>query len=1451
MYSLYVFSGTNPSEYVKVGAAIVESAQGPSKFNLILYYTREKLVAMAPITSEFSLTLQLQDGVNFGSFYDASQKLWSFRFFKQEDVDQLAIFVTVAKFHEDGPTAQLTQDIGALTKGSGTSSGDILGVRYVSYAENSGKIEVIEDSSSKLSKYIVGGGAQNKVGNPSWDTGLEGLKRGGKRVILTPNDNGSGGATIFKIFLEKTKKAATESAPSSGKLPKATAAAPEHEANETLESGSPVSENSNAILQRMSKMAVATPFAGAVKSSLPSDAPSSPSAAPAATPVAAEPEVVAAQPQAAAPAQAVPQQPMQQPQQPQQYPQQPMGAAPNGGMYGSQFGGAPMNYQAPGSMYGNMSQQAPYGAMNGPYGAYGMPNGASFGSQSALSLYNPQQQQHAPWDMPWSAHVAAAAQAAASAQTKEAKKEEAAPAAPAKPESVLSQAEAIQLLIDGRQFQSEIKQTLTKMTTQLEDVEERLEGTMFSKQKEITGGVTAKVLLQSVARIVGENEKMLEEISSRDSRIDSLTLKLNALHDTNQRVIDENTKFMEERTTGFKQATDSQLRQLETFREEKTQLEMELTSANRQFQTLKRSFTNVSTELETLKEEMERLKGDRDNAVSKYAGVAGASQSAEAKLIEETSLRRKLELDSQQLRDELHTEKETTDLLRRDVEDKKTKYVRELANIETQHATEKATLEETIGKLQDALKKERATLGASSEAAQAEIETKWTSRFQADVQRLQSKLEAEWEAKFESQKSSIETEFRDRLRSLKVAAEEAEANSLAEFEQERTTYREREQQFRKRISELTEIALSTEQAQQVISKLRTDIVEIQAASAANIKGIMNDVYVSLNGLFEEGESVQYDKTGIMHTLRSTIVSTTKRLTNPEDEVIPIARPEPVAPVRIEVPVEVPVVQYVEVPSKKATQSEDGEEQNEVSVHVKHSFAASSESESALSHPNGHITEEGSSLSLPALTRVDSEPQFEVSKSPSPSVDSEVAADDDVLEDDPLAPAKDEDEDDVSPPMPAVPVDDGWEALAQEEPDFVQPKEESSDEPSSSNAEAEIDPLSQSSHEEDDSKNETANHVDSEAVIDPLSQTEEDDIFSPLHPAPADDDIDNPLSQKEEDSEDVSAPITSNVEEEKVEESKNEDSAVEENPLAPSSENDKEDDEPIAENPLSASSADDEEGEKTFIESNGHVDISSPVVADEEPTQVSEPEVLVTEPENVVEPETEANGDGEIEHESPAPTASASAIIEPPTPVVVASTIRSALPEDDDDDDDPFGVNDSPKKPAATAVISEPATPVKEEIEEEKVAAPAEDDKEEDKPNVADEPFTPAERPVSPPNFFLDANGSTSASTPGTKKKSVFDDEDDSFSTPTAASKASVPATEPKKKSSSFFDDEDSEAAVVPKKAPSSASKASFALDDDDFFSKPSTKKSGDALDDIFGGISSKGGSSVKKGLFDD
>jgi archaellum component FlaC len=1417
-------TGTNPPEYAQIGAAIVENPSGPSKFNLILYYTREKVIAMVSITRDFVLTLQLQDGTNFGSFYDSKQTLWSFRFMKPEDMEQLAIFVAVAKHYEE-PGQIVTQELAATTKGGGAVKDDILGVRYVSYSEKLGKLsEAIEDNHNKPQplKYVVGG--VNKTAFAGWEVGLDGLKRGGKRVLLVPSESGDGTSMVYKLYLEKMKKASApvESAPNSGKLPRAASVDHAHEgasvSEGTPEPGSPVGDNSNAILQRMSKMAVATPFAGGgLKSSL----------SPGETTQAPEANVAnSTQPQmngeTASQNFGSPQQPMQtsnvnpgqaapmqasQMQHPMNMQQANMsGAYPMNPMMGANqpaFGQTPGYGMGMGASSGYGPNNAGFGAGFGAANGYGPNAGNMYGSANALSLYNPQQQMM--WDMqhggmgPWgAAGVPLGPPQAAPAKPAPAAEPAPAAAPSASSKDILSQAEAIQLLIDGRQFQSEIKTSLTKMSTQLEDVEERLEGTMFTKNKDLGGGVTAKVLLQTITRIVGENERMLEELSSRDEKIDLLTLKLNKLHETNQRVIDENNRFMEERSSNFKTATDSQLRQLETFREEKTQLEMELTSANRQFQTLKRSFTNVSTELETLKEEMERLKTDRDMAVSKYAGVAGASQSAESRLLEEQSARRKLELDVQQLRDELATERESVETLRRDVEDRKTRYSREAANLEQHHSAEKAAYEEQIAKLQEALRKERATLGASAEQAASEIESKWSARYKSDVQRVQSTLEAEWEAKFEQHRATIEAEARDRIRQLKEAAAELSSASTAEFEAERTTWREKEQAFRRHIAQLQEVALSSTEAQEVIARLRAEISESAANNTASIKSIMNQVYFSLNGLFEEGEQIQYNKTGIMDTLKRMIVVTTKRMTNPDEELPPVEKPAPVEPVRVVVREEV----IVPVPVSVADPSPNGHKE------VVERFME-------IAHPEE-----------PALNRVDSDSQIEVAPSvfvsdSVPVAEHKIEEDDQHDLDDPLAPKKEEEEEEV--PKPTGPIDDGWEALAQHEPDFVQPVAiEAAEEPQ------EIDPLSAPAQEEE---------------FDPLSA-----------PTLASDDVasDAPLAVEE-------SPVVTSPEavvEAEATQAENSEISVEENPLAVTGAD------PVAEDdveiiPLSASVADVDE-EETHVETPVEAQptetakteeiVVAPVEESQEPEVVPEPEIVTSESVEAAEPvaepvESKPVFDGPF------------GVEEAIAPNGVSTSIAV------EDDDDPFGVNEpSPKESVAPAPVAEEdddpfgVNEPKSSDSPAHVAPAASSAVEAETESITTSMAAETERPASPPNFFLDATQPKSNDTTPAKKMTFFDGDDEDEPKPAATG---APATEPKKKASSFFDDDDTDfAAPAPaKKAPSSASKAfSFGDDDDDAFGTSSTKskstKKADALDDIFGGISSSG-STAKKGLFDD
>jgi hypothetical protein len=1044
------------------------------------------------------------------------------------------------------------------------------------------------------------------------------------------------------------------------------------------------------------------------------------------------------------------------------------------------------------------------GAGSGPAGLYG--------GQNALSLYNPQQNAASLWEM-YAAHggfplgppkpaASPAQDSSASSASKEKEKDK----------DILSQAEAIQLLIDGRQFQSEIKTSLTKMSTQLEDVEERLEGTMFTKNKDLGGGVTAKVLLQTIARIVGENERMLAELGARDERIEHLTSKFNKLHETNQRVIDENNRFMEERTSNFKTATDSQIRQLEQFREEKTALEMELTSANRQFQTLKRSFTNVSNELETLKEEMERLKADRDTAVSKYAGVADASQSAESKLIDEQSAKRKLELDVQQLRDELAIEREATETLRREAEERKVRYNRESANIEAHHLAEKAALDDQVAKLQEVLRKERATLGASSEAAQAEIESKWTARFKADLQRATSALEAEWEQKFEQHKATIVEEARERMRQIRESHAEQTASLQAETEAERTTWREKEQGYRRTISQLQEIALSSAEAQEVIARLRGEIAESAATSASSVKSIMNQVYLSLNELFEDGEQIQYDKPGIMDTLKRTIVSTTKKLINPDEELPEVPRPVPVAPieVRVEVPVEVRVEVPVETTSSSNTSSSasspsvSGVASSVVVVEPVHSEIPIHRVEriNIIEEPLGAVSATEDDEEEP-LSRVDSE--ISVSTTVKQTAAAAASTEDSTLEDDPLAPPKPEQdsEDEVTTPAePPQPVDAGWESgiLAEHEPDFVQPVEEAqTTEPTTTSATA--------------------------ATAD--ATTEEESSTSALE-----EDID---------------PLSASASEEK----KEQDSTLEDDPLSTAAPIE---DDSVEENPLSSSTHKEEEEHVENPLANGHAHTD-----DEKPTE----EEIVAQAEEV--PANEVQKEEVPAVVDIAEPLSTAAQDEKDDIDHVSAPVAVAVAAEDEKDDDPFGLGDEEEQKPAPIVES---TPVAQEATNGTSTHPTEDEdpfglgsdaKEEEQQQQQQQQQKPEEKvespapapeaspaPVEHPNFFIDEpSDKTNGDTPKKKASSFFDD-DEHEETP----KKSVPATEPKKKTSSFFDDDDD---IVPaKKAPSSASKAASVFgDDDDPFGLPKpTKKSDSALDDIFGGISSKG-SSTSKGLFDD
>jgi hypothetical protein len=278
------------------------------------------------------------------------------------------------------------------------------------------------------------------------------------------------------------------------------------------------SNDKSAILKRIAKMGVAAiPGGGAA---VDSDTPE-PVATPAPAATTAVP-VVTPQPAAATPQPQVP------PAQPSVLPQQtPLTANPMlppgmQGMYGQGM------YPTPGAPYGAPNTAAAFGFPTNPYGAvqpYGMPN-----NQLALVSPNHLQQQL----LAAQGIIPVPQQPAEPAKPKEEKESDSKTLAP----------DTIKLMVEEHKYKGDIHEKLERVDRKVDEVIERMDGTIFTRNKDIAPGVSPKQLLVAIQRIVTENEKLVAELDIKAARIDALTESLSRIHETNQRVMEENNKYL-------------------------------------------------------------------------------------------------------------------------------------------------------------------------------------------------------------------------------------------------------------------------------------------------------------------------------------------------------------------------------------------------------------------------------------------------------------------------------------------------------------------------------------------------------------------------------------------------------------------------------------------------------------------------------------------------------------------------------------------------------------------------------------------------------------------------------------------------------------------------------------------------------------------------------------------
>ncbi|CAG2236491.1 unnamed protein product [Mytilus edulis] len=760
----------------KLGAAILANHTSLD-YRILLYVSKQQQVTNAKITTAFTFTVQPN---NYAIIYDDSRLTWSLNFDSEQNVQLFAKNVALAKALSAGSALEtvISQDLNVGEGSTSVETGSSVEVKYTGWLLTNNTFGQEFDSNAKSDKMFRFQTGKGKV-IKGWDTGVVGMKKGTKRILVVPPSFGYGSkgagskippnsTLIFEITIMRIKGAKGVS-PSPSPVPDSTPSHVDDQEEHTVKertksisdqmSGTSTSKSGKArLISKMAKMGQpilpmmggATPVEveddsgeeeeGSIEPQSPQPIAESPPQHHATKPKFTKPKPVHAHPT----------QPMVQTM-PQQYIQQ----------------------QQPGMSQPAFVQNLPVAqqmAVYQPQQGFTQPQmqpQASMGQFPAGQppMYNPQYQQQ--------------------------------PAAP--------DTQILPVLTENRQQTTELRISMGKVSDKVERILEKVESMQNQQNGQLSlqstqPNMEASVLMHNVQRIVQENDRLRKDGYDKSSKIESLNNKISELLQTNQQFVEKSQTLIEQRNEGFiSTASQSQSRVL-ALEQEKVQLTTELANATSLYSNLQLEVTNLrkkeieyqqkmglsSNDSVRLQEELEALKNQKIDDSQKITELS-------TNFKEERQRRKHFESQISQIQEEFNDIKSSKENLEKNLSDRKRKATEEKRAMEEEFEENKEQMEREIQTLRDKLRKAK----SSTDVATAE-----------QVSQVEEELNREWKEKCDK---------------MMTAQQEKHKRALQEMRQENEELQTTIQQLEKKIQEIKSSSGGTESQ---ITELQEQIEEM-------------------------------------------------------------------------------------------------------------------------------------------------------------------------------------------------------------------------------------------------------------------------------------------------------------------------------------------------------------------------------------------------------------------------------------------------------------------------------------------------------------------------------------------------------------------------------------------------------------------------------------------------
>ena len=890
----------------KLGAAILAN-HSSLDYRVLLYVSKQQQVTHAKINTAFIFTVQPN---NYAILYDDSRLTWSLMFDSEQNVQQFAKYIALAKALSAGSALDtvVAQDMN-VGEGTSVETGSSVEVKYTGWLLTNNTFGQEFDSnvkSDKMYRFQIG---KSKV-IKGWHTGVVGMKRGSKRLLIVPpslaygskgidNKIPANSTLIFEITIKRIKgeKSASPS-PSPDHAPGSTASpGPDHEDHTVKERTKSISDQmahashpgksgKARLISKMAKMGqpILPMMGGAV--------------------IAGEDESGEEEEEEGSIESQSPQPIAESP--PQHHPTKPKFTKPKP-VHPHPHHAQPM-VQPMTQQY--VQQQQPVMAQSQPAFVQNLP-----GAQQ-LAVYQPQQpgfvqpqfqvppQTNMGQFPPGQPPIYSAPYQQPPEQV---------PAQPtAKPPS---DTQILPVLTENRQQTTELRINMGKVSDKVDRILEKVEFLQNQQNGQLSlqtsqPNMEASVLMHNVQRVVQENDRLRKEGYEKSSKIETLNDKISDLLQSNQQYVEKSQTLLEQRNEGFLSTANQSQSRVLALEQEKVKLTTELSNATALYSNLQMELTSLrkkeiefqqrigtsSNDTVRLQEELEALKTQKIDDSQKISELS-------TNFKEEKQRRKHFENKLTQIQEEFNDIKSANETLGRNLNDRKKKAADEKRAREEEYEESKEQMEREIQTLREKLRKAKSSTDVATaeqvSQVEEELSREWKEKCDKLVANQQVKhkralLEVRQENEdLQSTIKQLEKKIQDMKSSSgntgsKITELEEQIEEMSawkdKYENLRSQATAMKDKYEDRINDLESERDTLEEERNEALERANKQQEVKAPSGGDssnqsvvgeVKKIMNSVYQELKSKFDPDDS--YSGADVLTAILNSIKATTLKL----------------------------------------------------------------------------------------------------------------------------------------------------------------------------------------------------------------------------------------------------------------------------------------------------------------------------------------------------------------------------------------------------------------------------------------------------------------------------------------------------------------------------------------------------------------------------------------------